>query len=84
MKKVPAPSDTNHGSVSDAASPIESAMGLRDMPCRHKFGANPEGMHVMLMDCSWRFISKDMDPAVLEAMCTIAGGEVVNRGGRQQ
>lgn len=40
-------------------------------------GALPAGMNVMMMDGSVRFISKDVDPTVLEAISTIAGGETV-------
>ena len=41
-------------------------------------GATPAGMNVLMLDGSVRFISRDVDPSVLEAMSTIAGGEVVN------
>jgi hypothetical protein len=40
-------------------------------------GPYPGGMNVLLMDGSVRFISENIDPSVLEAMSTIAGGEVI-------
>ena len=40
-------------------------------------GGHPEGCQVGFADGSVRFISKTVDPKVLEAMTTIAGGENV-------
>lgn len=38
----------------------------------------PEGCNIMFADGSVRFVSKDVDPTVLEGLMTIAGGEAVN------
>jgi hypothetical protein len=40
-------------------------------------GGHPEGMQVGLADGSVRFISKSIDPTVLEALTTINGGEAI-------
>lgn len=40
-------------------------------------GPYPGGMNVLMMDGSVRFVSEKIDPATLEALSTIAGGEVV-------
>ena len=40
-------------------------------------GPYPGGLNVMMLDGSVRFVSKNIDPSVLEAMSTIRGGEVV-------
>jgi prepilin-type processing-associated H-X9-DG protein len=41
-------------------------------------GITPQGMNVLFADGSVRFISKDIDPKVFEAMITIHGGEAIN------
>ncbi|MGE3316892.1 MAG: DUF1559 domain-containing protein [Planctomycetaceae bacterium] len=41
-------------------------------------GITPQGMNVLFADGAVRFISKDIDPKVFEAMITIQGGEAVN------
>jgi prepilin-type processing-associated H-X9-DG protein len=42
-------------------------------------GQHPEGCTFGMVDGSVRFINKDIDPKVLEAMTTIAGGESVGQ-----
>lgn len=43
-------------------------------------GPFPGGMNVLMMDGSVRFISEQINPATLEAISTIAGGEVIPNG----
>lgn len=38
------------------------------------------GMHILLADGSVHFISEDIDPEVVEALATKAGGEIINDG----
>ena len=42
------------------------------------FGGSKDGVQVMMMDGSVRFINKNIDPGVLEALSTKSGGETVN------
>jgi len=42
------------------------------------FGGKPYGMNVALADGSARFMKHSVDPAILEALFTIAGGESVS------
>lgn len=44
----------------------------------HSAGAPDGGTYVLMADGSMRFISKDIDPKVFEAMCTAHGGEQVD------
>ena len=43
------------------------------------FGGQKGGVHVILCDGSVRFIAEDIDPAVMEAMATIQGKELIPR-----
>lgn len=58
-----------------------SVRGLTAKPYIHGpdgFGTDHRGVNALLADGSVRTISKDVDPAVLEALVTKSGGEVVN------
>jgi hypothetical protein len=46
---------------------------------RMRGGSSQGGTAVMMADGSARWISADVDPAVFRAMCTIHGGETVDR-----
>jgi len=74
--------------VGDSAEPVpylqgsETMSGLSEEPYINGpdgFGSpHHGGMHVLLADGSVRFVSESIDPTVMEALATKAGGEIVS------
>jgi hypothetical protein len=60
--------------------PVRSVRALTAQPYLNGpdgLGSLPTGCHVLMADGSVRFISVNTDPSVMEAMATMAGGEVI-------
>ena len=69
----------NHA-TSCPAGPYEFSPGAIDEQCHlfHFWSLHPGGSHFVLADGSVQFYSYSVDPILIPAMATKAGGEVIN------